>query len=249
MVTQFTSAKELIARIEHDFTIDFSDWIAKAPLWLADALAQLDVVDVWIDTFKEIDIVDYRGTMPCNVKMLRGIDHNGLRLKSRHKIISPFYDRSWLFLSNEAYELHGDRNIITSFREGTVTVLYKTPAVEYWQEHNITLPRIPDNPFVIEALKWFVMMRILQKGTKHPTFSLRENNVYVNPAMAWTAASKRAKNHISRLTPDQRREMSGILRTFIVDLNYSEDIVYPTNANINPSDDGIFTTEFTKEFD
>lgn len=248
MNTQLTSAKEVIARIEHDLTIDFSDWIAKAPLWIADGLAQLDTTAVWEDAHEEIEIESYKGTLPCNIKMLRGIDYDGLRLTSRHRIPSPFYDRQWLYMSGESYEIYGDRNIITSFEEGTVTVLFRRPATEHWQSHNIYLPKVPDNPFVFEALKWFIMMRILQKGTKHPVYSLNNNNEFTNPGLAWTKYSRIAKNNINRMSPDQRLEAGEILRTFIVDINYNADINYPTKAG-SVSDQGTFTEEFTETFD
>jgi len=236
MVISFISAKEIIARINHDLTIDHSDWIPSAPLWLADGLAQLNSSAVWEDAWEEVEIAEYKGTLPCNIKVLRALDYNGERMVINGKIPSPFYDRTTLFTSKYTYEIYADRNIVTSLEEGIITVLFKRPAVEYWEEHNVYIPRIPDDPFVIEALKWFLMTRLLQKGTKHPIFNLKENNPYTNPAIAWENFSKKARNSISMLSPDQRIEASKLFRTFITNLNYFDNIQYPTLTNIAYND-------------
>ena len=227
MVYSYISAKEIIARIDNRFTIDHSDWIGSSPLWIADCLAQLKLIGTWQDAHEEREIVAHQGTLPCNVRSLIAIDYNGERMNCITKVVSPFYERNTLFTSGETYELHNLNNIITSFEEGTVTVLFKRPPIEYWQEHNIYLPIVPNDPFVIDAIEWFIILRILQKGTKHPIFNLRDQNPFTNPGIAYEKAMKQAKNSVNIMNPDQREEVSVLLRTLLNDINYHNKTSYP----------------------
>jgi len=230
MVTQFISSKEIIARVDNNFTIDFSDWIHSAPLWIADALALIQTTMVWESTTTDVEITGHVGLLPCNIKALRGVVYNKERLYTTTKMYNSLLDSVGLFSSEHSYELSGNRNIITTFEEGTITVIYYRPMVEYWKEHNVYLPIIPDNMVLIEAIKWFILKRLLEKGAKHPIFSLRESNVYINPAMAWEQYSRKAKNSLNLFTPDQRTLASQILRTFITDLNFSAKQVDSTQT-------------------
>ncbi len=47
----------------------------------------------------------------------------------------------------------------------------------------INVPLIPNNDVLIDALKNFVMMRILQRNYRHPVLNLRDSNPYTNPAL------------------------------------------------------------------
>lgn len=226
MVYSYTSSKEVIGRVEHDLTIDFSDWIPRAPLWIADGLAQVNAVGYLEDAHEAVTVSDYRGKLPCNNKVLIAIDYEGYRMSCIAKVASPFYERTSLFNSKETYELTGGDFFITSFEEGEVTVLFKRPPIEYWQEHNIYLPRVPDDENMLEALKWWIMLKILQKGTKHPTFNLRDNNMYINPGLAFEYYAKKARNSMGQMTSDQREELSTMLRTFLNNANKHYTINY-----------------------
>ena len=227
MVYSWTCGKEVIGRIDNDLSIDFADWIAKAPLWIADGLAQLNIRAAWKASSDVITIEGHTGMLPCNLKLLIAIDYNGERMNTTSKISSPFFERSSLFNSPHTYEVDTNGNFLTTFEDGEVTVLSMKAPVEYWQEHNIFMPQVPNNPFVLEALKWFVMFRILQKGTKHPIFNLRDQNPYTNPGIAWDMYSKKARNSVSTLTSDERENLSKFLRTFLNDINYHNSSSYP----------------------
>ena len=39
MIYKTIDSREIIARIENDFNVDYSGWIHRAPQWIADCLA------------------------------------------------------------------------------------------------------------------------------------------------------------------------------------------------------------------
>ena len=49
MIYQLASGKEIIARIDNNFDIDYSDWVTRAPLWISDALDQMQMISAFVD--------------------------------------------------------------------------------------------------------------------------------------------------------------------------------------------------------
>ena len=79
----------------------------------------------------------------------------------------------------------------------------------------INVPLIPNNDVLIDALKNFVMMRILQRNYRHPVLNLRDNNPYTNPALAYDNAKIKVRNACNRLTKDKRDDCSRSLLNFL----------------------------------
>lgn len=230
---KYIKGKELIARAIDSFTIDNTQWVYSAPLWIADALAQLKIIQTYQYTNTVASVVGHRCELPCNLQLLIAVEYKGYRLRRLGKINTK--SSSVLselgYMPNEGYEVVGDNWITTTFDEGDIVFHYKALAVDYDTTKNIMIPKVPDDPYVIEAVKWYLIQQLLFKGFKHPVFDLNSNNEFTNPGLQWEKNKKRARNSVNIIDADTRREMSILSRTFIYNYNFhSEQILGSSNS-------------------
>ena len=58
MIYQLGSCKEIFARIDNNFDIDYAGWVSHAPLWVADAMDQMQLINAYEDKYLDLDVVD-----------------------------------------------------------------------------------------------------------------------------------------------------------------------------------------------
>ena len=92
---------------------------------------------------------------------------------------------------------------------------------------NIWFPMIPNNPKVIDAIEKYLLMRILLKGYKITELSLKDNNEYTNPGIAWDIMKRKAENSEIIIDVNEREEISKTIRTFL----YDNDVYYNRDFN------------------
>ena len=218
---QLTSAKEILARIENNFDIDYSDWVTRAPLWIADALDQMQLVSAYEDTYIDLAASDHIVMLPDNIptdiRRILGIEYNGSlirRLNNINPIKQPQVNSEYNSL--ETYSIKNGY-IITSFIESSIRLYYQAPAIEYDGELMVYLPKVPINSVIQGAIEWYIIYCILRRGHKHPQFSLDSKNPLTNPYSMWEVEKKKAKNIASAGDSEDRAEMSRLIRTFIID--------------------------------
>lgn len=221
MIYQLTSGKEVIARVENNFSIDYSDWVGRAPLWIADALDQLQMVSSYEDTYIDLTVADYITLLPDNVpqdiRRILGVEYNDYLIR-RLNVINPIKQPqvNSEYSSIETYSIKNGY-IITSFETGTIRLYYQIPAVEYDTETQTYIPKVPISSIIQGAIEWYIIYCLLRRGHKHPVFSLDSKNPITNPYSMWIEESKKARNAGSPLDPEDRAEMSRILRAFAID--------------------------------
>jgi len=240
MIYQLTSAKEVIARIENNFDIDYSDWVTRAPLWIADALDQLQLISSYEDKKIPLTVENYIVELPDNapqdIRRILGIEHNGYLIR-RLNVINPIKQPQDIsnYNSIETYSIKNGY-IVTSFEEGEITLYYQTPAIEYDVELMMYLPKVPIHSVIQGAIEWYLIYCMLRKGHKHPLFSLDSKNPITNPYSMWIQEGKKAKNLASSNDPEDRAEMSKIIRTFLVDIDTPIITDFRTDSRITTSD-------------
>jgi hypothetical protein len=220
MIYQLTSCKEIFARIDNNFDIDYADWMTRAPLWVADALDQMQLIVTYEDKKLPLTVEDHivhlPDDAPQDIRRILGVEYNNCLIR-RLNVINPVKQP----LDNSEYnslETYSIKNgyIVTSFDEGDVILYYQAPSLEYDSELQVYLPRVPINSVIQGAIEWYIMYCILRRGHRHPLFSLDSKNPITNPYMMWIQESKKAKNIAGSNDPEDRFEMSRILRTFII---------------------------------
>jgi hypothetical protein len=240
MIYQLTSAKQVIARIDNNFDIDYSDWISRAPLWIADALDRLLFISSYEDTYIDLDVVDHIAQLPDNVpsdiKRILGVEYDGYLIK-RLNVVNPIKQPTveCEYLSTESYSIKNGY-LVLSFEEGTVRLYYQVAAIEWEQELQVYLPKIPNNSIIQDAIGWYLMYCMLRRGHKHPIYSLENKNPITNPYLMWEVESKKAMNQASGFDPEDRAEMSRLLRTFLIDTDRPINGDFRNDNNINLSE-------------
>jgi len=219
-IVTFTSGAEVIGRIEHDLQLDNSDWIAKAPLWIADIIADMDILPSMDDVKVSVSIVDYQCLIPINLKMLTRLVVNGIPLTPHLASNQKFAADSADINHATKYSVLNNTYITFGVETGTADFYYKIPAVEVVDEYKVVMPKVIDNIHVFESIKWGILVKMIHQGYKHPIFSLNNNNPYTNPAMLYDKAVKRARNDIGTMDQSERRVFSELTREFIKNYEY-----------------------------
>lgn len=216
----FISGAEVIARIDNKFTIDFSDWIMNAPLWILNGLLEIDSPISLIEAHTQIEITDFFAELPIGVKGINYISFNGVRLPHVSSMARKT-DETPTDYVGPYYTHRGGNSIETSFKEGFIELYYKQISTTLSPELGIQIPDVPDNIFLIQALANYIMMQLLIKGYKHPTLNLRDNSPYLNPGMAFDKYTLQARNSLGAMTYDERVEVSNLIHEFVSNYNYA----------------------------
>jgi len=223
MIYQLVSCKEIIARVENNFDVDYADWLSRAPLWVADALDQMQLISSYEDKKVTLTIEDHivylPDDAPQDIRRILGVAYED-NLIRRLNVINPIKQPQEVssYNSTETYSIKNGY-IITSIEDGDIDLYYQTPAVEYDSELMMYLPKVPINSIIQGAIEWYIIYCILRRGHKHSIFSLDSKNPLTNPFSMWIQESKKAKNQASANDSEDRSEMSRLLRAFAVDID------------------------------
>lgn len=107
--------------------------------------------------------------------------------------------------STEYYRLIPTGRIETSFDEGIMYIhYYKFPA-GYSERLNSMCPWIPDNEEVKEAAAWYLLKSLLQRGYKHPVYSIGNPNPRLDPEEIYKQRRKVARNRANRPDHDEAK--------------------------------------------
>ena len=223
MIYQLVSSKEIVARLENDFDVDHSDWISRAPLWIANALDILQFMstyeDKYIDLTVENYIVQLPDDAPQDIRRILGVEYEGFLIK-RLNVINPIKQPtvSSEYSTLETYSIKNGY-IVTSFEDGTIRLYYQSPAIEWDISNQVYWPKVPANSIVQGAIEWYLLVCMLRRGYRHPTYSLDSKSPFTNPAIMWESEQKKARNQVGSFDPEDRAEISRIIRTFAIDLD------------------------------
>lgn len=217
---EFVNGSEIIARVDVAFTIDFSDWMVLAPLFILDGLLEIGTPVVLTENKETIQVEDYAATLPIGIKGVSLIEYKGKRLPHIESVY-PKVDDTITGYTEDYYTHRNGRVITTSFKEGEIIVYYKQVPLSNSPELGISLPDVPNDINVIQALANYIMIRLLQKGYHHPTLNLRDNNPYLNPGVAFENYAKRARNSLGAMSYDQRVELSDLMHDFVSNYRYA----------------------------
>lgn len=99
-----------------------------------------------------------------------------------------------LTIGSNYYYLNANGTIETSFKSGVVIFHYYAMASEYNERLNSMCPLIPDNEAVKDAVAWYILQAMLQRGFKHPVFTLGNPNRILDPFSRYRQARLNAKN-------------------------------------------------------
>lgn len=180
------SIEKVLAQIYRDFKPSNSGWIDDAAEWIADAISIMKVSQSFIETYKDVQIIDYRGKLPCDIEVLLGIEYENKRLPKsggiNHKQASCSCLDNLVCSVDESYSLNPNY-IQTSFKTGCIKVYYNGLETDC-----NGLPTIIDDAVYREAITWYVLMKMVGRGFKHQVFT------YADCDAKWKETYPRAQN-------------------------------------------------------
>ena len=222
MVHNLVSIEVVIHRVYNDLNVEYADWTGRAVEWCYNALRSMNLYTTLVPCTQTVTITDYRGVLPCDIRILEAIEYNGYRLAPHHQIGKYYRPNTALGVHpTETYEITINQNISTTFKTGEVLVHYKKLPTEYSHLLQIDVPLIPDNEEVIDALKWYCFKMIISRGYKHSVFNYR----YANDE--WNRLRLKARHSVSRLDSNERELHKLLWTSFIVNQSAWK------NANFN----------------
>lgn len=220
------SSKICIARVYDAFQPNYTDWEGRTPNWINSAIAKIGAYPMTSKVQEEIEVFDYKARIPSDIKTLEAIMYNGSRLDRITKLNNINSDD----MSNQqsvptGYSLDENGFIYTTFETGTIVFYYRQLPVEYDTDTKLYFPMIEDREHLLDAIDYYILYRILQRGHKVGNFSLSTPNKYLNPGLMWDEKRKIARNKVNAMDDDARNELSRIMQTFLMDKNrYYNDI-------------------------
>lgn len=204
---KFVSAKKVIAEIVEDLNLSSVDYIDRMYAWIERALGMMDMSKYYTLKAEFVDIDNYKGVLPCDVKFIHSLwetsnsySVNNLRDNLSYIPVSTSplvgfnhkgYPISTKKVSVDGYFIYSD--IIKS----KVLLIYRGIPKDC-----DGFPLVPDNPYVEEALMFYIIYRLALKGIEHPV-------VKIGDAMAqWNQLYPRASNDVNWFTQPEYEEFT-----------------------------------------
>ena len=220
MTYENITSRVFIARLENNFNIDYSDHHSRVAEWVAQAIGLLKIPVALSIGRKCIPVINYRAKLPCDIKLIEAIKYKGVRIQDLSHIINGNSNCD-LESDNPGseklvnyYQKLGNGWISTSFSEANAEdfiIYYKHLAVEYDDQSKVYFPIIPNSEPLLDAIDYFLLMRILQRGHSHPIYNIGSTNPVINPMLIWQSKIKQARCGITVIDPDTRKQLSIIL--------------------------------------
>lgn len=205
MIYNYVSAKYVFHLLIDEFGVESGDWVERANEWVAIAMGKIGVYPTLQLTYEDIEVENYIAKLPCHTKALEGISHNGERLYNAETINATTHCDSYVD-SEKSYTFSSIGVITLPFEEGTIRVHYKTLPLDC-----DGFPLIPDDEWVIEAIQWYILRNLFNRGFKHETLSIKD--AYSN----WERFRKKARSSVYAPDKDQMKAMSDTWNTFLYD--------------------------------
>lgn len=226
MIHKFINGSVCIARVYDRFNIKSASWENRAAEYIYSALRLIGSPFMAFPTQEDGIVEDYKCLMPCDCYRLNVIKYDDYRLPIHNhfntKIAEDVEDQYHPVNSCELVQ--GERGyIITTFEEGTVTFYYDKLPVEKDRATGIYYPLVPDDEDILDAISWYILMRILERGYKHPIYNIGNQNPVLCPVMQWegyrgTPGHKtKARNAAMKMNIEEREDLSRMINTFILD--------------------------------
>jgi hypothetical protein len=171
------SVEKIIAQVYREFKPANSGWVDDAAEWIGDAIGIMKVYQSFSNLCKDINVVDYRAKLPCDIELLLGVQYGRTRLTQNGGIKNPSNKfkcscedinkcscfNSMVCNEEESYTLNPNY-INTSFKTGKLLIYYKGIEVDC-----NGLPFIIDDAVYRQAIVWYIMSMMLLRGFKHQT--------------------------------------------------------------------------------
>lgn len=240
MIYKTIDSREIIARIENDFNVDYSGWIHRAPQWIADCLADIEIFAELEPIKRCYQVVDYKLRIPCNLDVLDAVKYKGERLdrlgvinhKNSCDLAETARYQDNVFIKH-SYSVDNNGWLIFDFEEGEVTLYYRAYPFKYDQVTKIYFPLVPDNQKLKMAIELYVIKMILSRGHLHPVFDLYSKNEATNPYYLYKIARSEARNSMGAMDKDGRSSISKVMRDMLANKYWRFNEIFDNTGTLS----------------
>ncbi|MBD5584356.1 MAG: hypothetical protein HDQ88_04690 [Clostridia bacterium] len=232
------SSSVIIHDLIEDYNVQSMDFVTRLPSWICQCLSDLNIQLHYVDAADELEFNEYRCEIPDGCKNIKTViidkhraefTTNPAPIVADNESYIPLavsFPVGHLAIEHAVFdlsELHRDTKYLYSINgnylnlnvcKGRLGLIYSKLPFILDSVLKINVPLIPNNDILKEAIKNFVMIRMLQRGYKHHTFNLKENNPYTNVAMMYDNNKIKVRNACNRLTKDKRDDCTRSLLNF-----------------------------------
>jgi len=221
MVTTYLNGKTCIGRVYDRFPVNHHGWEVRAAYWISQGLKKMDIPLILEPVTVAATLVEFKTRIPDKTAYIRGVSWNSYRIPRLGSRINadPTLDLSNLGDSEYWYNIDTNGYIVSNLEDEDITLYIYKYIDDFDAETNAYYPRVPDNEEVLEALDWYILLRMIQRGHEVKGFSLTNNNEYTNPGIAFDQAMKRARNSVNAWDSENRELISRLNRSFVLDYN------------------------------
>lgn len=188
--------ERIIAKIDNDFNPDNSDWIPRVGAWVVDAMSMMNVT-IYETKKERVKVRDKIGrTCFPILGKIRVYDKNGCEIKELSKSSScdcKDFRTNFKEIDVNDYVVVDKNTIELGKDTDFIIVEYKAIKTNKSETYGCDLPEIPDNAYVIEAITYFCMYKMLTRGYRHPVMNLSASQYGTNPYYEWLRLSKEAR--------------------------------------------------------
>lgn len=201
------NAKQVVAKVFSDFKPQDEDFELDALEWIGDAMGLIGAAPQYIDKSEYLDVSNYKAELPCDISYIKQIGHVFQNQDEKGQItkydIVPMIpstttasvggdranpeDNNGYYWTNEQYKYRINGNIIhTELENGLIILYYKGFPVD----ENEGYPMVPDDAAYKEALHWFIIMKLMESGLRHPVLG------YGDAEKRWMMYAKQARGNV-----------------------------------------------------
>lgn len=110
--------------------------------------------------------------------------------------------------TSDYYVLMNKQQIETSFTTGNIWIYYYKLPLEYNEEFGVRMPLIAENEEVITYITCYVIVKMMQRGYKHPIYDFNANNEFTNPGIMLKKAYIPALNSANAWDQDKSNRIN-----------------------------------------
>lgn len=184
MINKFKSSQFIIAKVFRDLRIQDADWVGDAVEWMGEALQAIGSITQLVRKVKIVKSSSHKVKMPSDLYLVEQIRYGYYNStledtepkledfsrvmpyegNSLHPSLVEEYntDKSARYTDESFFIQNGYIN--TSFESDWIAIVYRAVNVD-----DDGYPMIPDHYSFNQALYWFIVMKMIEGGFKHPS--------------------------------------------------------------------------------
>jgi hypothetical protein len=247
MVYSYTSSKEIITKTYRDLGLQRNDWVNDAIEWIGEALDAINAYPQLVDKTHITKTSSHKASLPSDLHKIKEVRYTvGQGDESKQPTLEDFVglmeygDSSGhpsLVEERDSKSDHAQHDresfilqpgyIKTSFDSDWILITYLGFAID-----DDGFPQVPDNYSHKQALYWYIVLKLLERGKDHPA-----GLGYVQVEKRWLKYCNQARNKAKMPDVSKYEQFRQNWVRFVQEDNYG--IQRTDKSNLFFGDEGV----------